>query len=94
MTEEQQQALPSPQSEQKTNAARQARAEHDQEQDINEGEQEANNYERVRAYLVRYPEAKDRDIAGALTMSTSTAYKWRKRVQEGRLQSEQNASSE
>jgi hypothetical protein len=77
-------ALPSPQDEQKvntkacegeqeTNAVQQALAEQGYEQ-------EANNFERVKAYLARHPEATDRQIAGALTMSTSTANKWRKRV--------------
>lgn len=62
------QALPSPQDEQRANTAEW------------EGEQEANNYERVKAYLARHPEAKDREIANALMISASTANKWRKRV--------------
>lgn len=37
-------------------------------------------YERVKAYLVRSPEASVREIAGALAMSSSTAHKWRNRV--------------
>jgi hypothetical protein len=79
-------ALPSPQSEQKantkacegeqeTNTAQQAPTGHNHEQ-------EANNFERVKAYLARHPEATDHRIAEALTMSTSTANKWRKRVKE------------
>jgi len=50
--------------------------------------QEANNFERVKAYLARYPEATDRQIAEALTMSTSTANKWRNRVKQVDVQSE------
>jgi hypothetical protein len=79
VTEEQQPALPSPQNEQKANVAEQ---EHDQEGETDESSQDASNYERVKAYLVQCPEAKDRDIAQALHMSVSTAYKWRKRVGE------------
>lgn len=45
-----------------------------------EGEQEANNYERVKAFLVRSPGASARTIAQALGMSASTAHKWRGRV--------------
>ncbi len=86
------QALPTPQGEQKanievregeqeTNTAQQALAAHDHEQ-------ETNNFERVRAYLARHPEATDREVAEALTMSTSTANKWRKRVKETTVQSE------
>jgi hypothetical protein len=54
------------------------------EQEINpssdEVEQEANNYERVKAYLADHPEAGPRDIAAALAMSPSTAHKWRNRI--------------
>jgi hypothetical protein len=87
------QALPLPRGEQRANtaehedeqganAAQEARAEQKQKGAANEGEQEANNYERVRVYLAQHPQAKDREIAGALTISSSTANKWRKRVQE------------
>ena len=87
-------ALPAPQSEQganmkayegeqETNTALQAPAGHGHEQ-------EANNFERVKAYLTRYPEATDRQIAEALTMSTSTANKWRKRVKETMEESERS----
>ena len=55
---------------------------------VYEGEQETNNFERVKAYLARHPEATDREVAEALTMSTSTANKWRKRVKETTVQSE------
>ncbi len=90
------QALPSPQGEQRTsmvdredeqeaNTAQEANAEHDQERNVNESEQEANNLERVKIYLTTYPDATDRDIAEALTISKSTANKWRRRIQEVRL---------
>ncbi|HZO74971.1 MAG TPA: hypothetical protein VFB60_22380 [Ktedonobacteraceae bacterium] len=46
-----------------------------------EGEQEANNYERVKTFLVRSPGASARTIAQALGMSASTAHKWRGRVE-------------
>jgi hypothetical protein len=39
-----------------------------------------NIYERVKAYLVRSPEASVREIADALAMSPSPAHKWRSRV--------------
>lgn len=52
---------------------------------VHDHEQEANNFERVKAYLARYPEATDREIAEALKMSTSTANKWRKRVKQADL---------
>ncbi len=79
VTEETQpQKLPAPQTEQTEQKA------NTPEQNINlseeESEQEGNNYERVKAYLVRFPEASVRDIAEALTMSLSTAHKWRNRV--------------
>ena len=90
------QALPSPQGEQRTsmvdredeqeaNTAQEANAEHDQERNVNESEQEANNLERVKIYLTTYPDATDRDIAEALTISKSSANKWRRRIQEVRL---------
>lgn len=40
-----------------------------------ENEQEANNYERVRAYLALRLKASDSEIAHALAMSRSTANK-------------------
>jgi hypothetical protein len=58
------------QSEQEKNSA-----EHD-------AEQETNNYERVKAYLSDHPDAKDREIADALTISSSTANKWRRRIKD------------
>jgi hypothetical protein len=89
VTEEpQQQALPSPQDEQRANTAQEASTKQSQDEEANEGEQEASNYERVKEYLARYPGAKDREIADALMISTSTANKWRKRVNETSLQSE------
>lgn len=46
-----------------------------------EGEEE-NNGERVKAYLAQHPKATLREIAEALTISVTTARKWRSRVQE------------
>ncbi len=81
------QVLPSPQGEQqaskgeqRANTAQEATAACGREQATNEGEQETNNYERVKAYLAIHPQATDRVIADALTISTSTANKWRKRI--------------
>jgi hypothetical protein len=48
-----------------------------------QGEEGENNGERVKAYLADHPRATLRDIAGALTISVTTARKWRSRVQEG-----------
>jgi hypothetical protein len=45
-----------------------------------EPEQEASNFERVKAYLAACPNIADRDIADALKISVSTANKWKKRV--------------
>ena len=61
------QALPSPQGEQGTNS----KAVGD-----SQDEPGANNYERVKAYLALHPDAKVREVAGALTISVSTANKW------------------
>jgi hypothetical protein len=94
VTEEPQQALPAPRGEQGANTAQQATGVEYTEQgaskneqganaDEREDEQETNNYERVRIYLTAYPEATDRDIADALTISKSTANKWKKRVKSG-----------
>ena len=66
--EEVPQELLAPQSEQPTNTGE------------DEGEQEANNYERVKAFLARSPGASARIIAQALGISPSTAHKWRGRV--------------
>jgi len=74
------QALPSPLGEQQINTAQEAPA-------MCDHEQEANNYERVKAYLAGHPEAKVRDVAKALMVSVSTANKWMNRVKGGRLQS-------
>ncbi len=74
------QALPSPQAERRANTAQEATAACDYKQATNGGEQEANNYERVKAYLATHPQATDRALADALTISTSTANKWRKRI--------------
>lgn len=40
----------------------------------------ANNHERVKAFMLLYPEAKVREVAEALHISTSTANKWMSRV--------------
>ena len=85
-------ALPSPQDEQKANTkACEGEQETNTAQQALAGqgyEQEANNFERVNAYLARHSEATDRQIAEALMMSTSTANKWRKRVKQADVQSE------
>ena len=47
---------------------------------VEEGE---NNGERVKAYLADHPKATLREIAEALTISVTTARKWRSRVQGG-----------
>ena len=82
------QALPSPQcgqqanrDELRANTAQRATAACDYERTIHESEQGANNHERVKAYLATHPQATDRAIADALTISTSTANKWRKRIE-------------
>jgi len=86
VSEEQQtlQSLPPPQGQQAANTTQGSTAECDHEQMTNEGEQEVNNYERVKIYLNTHPEATDRDIASALVISTSTANKWRKRLKAGK----------
>jgi hypothetical protein len=85
-------ALLAPQSEQRANTRvcdSEQEANAAQEAPVGHGhEQEANNFERVKAYLTRYPEATDRQIAESLTMSTSTANKWRKRVKETTAENE------
>lgn len=82
------QALPSPQGERRAsegghreNAAQEAPARCDYER-------EANNYERVKAYLAAHPQATDRAIADALTISASTANKWRKRIERASVEGE------
>jgi hypothetical protein len=92
---EEPQALPSPQGEQqankdeqRANTAQEATASCDHEQATNESEQQANNYERVKAYLATHPHATDRAIADALTISTSTANKWRKRIERASVEDE------
>src|SRR6266568_415879 len=69
------QALPSPQREQGANAIQEATAD-------NEDGYGAKNYERVKTYLARHAEAKVRDVAAALTISTSTASKWMTRIRD------------
>ena len=63
------------------NTAQEVTAARDHEQTTGESEQRANNYERVKAYLATHREATDRDIADALTISTSSENKWRKRIE-------------
>lgn len=77
-----QQALPSAPNEQGTNTPQENITGESHEQEEAKKEQQGNNYERVKAYLAIYPKATDRDIAEALTMSTSTANKWRRRIQD------------
>ena len=45
------------------------------------GDTQENNDERVRAYLSEHPTATLREIAEALTISVTTANKWRTRIQ-------------
>ena len=49
-------------------------------------EEGENNGERVKAYLADHPQATLREIARALTISVTTARKWRSRVQGGGVQ--------
>ena len=92
---QQPQALPYPQGEQqankdeqRANTAQEATAACDHEQLTNESEQVANNYERVKAYLAAHTQATDRAIAEALTISTSTANKWRKQIERASVEGE------
>ena len=48
---------------------------------LTEGDQETNNGERVKVYLAQHPNAPLREIAEALTISVTTANKWRTRIQ-------------
>lgn len=78
------QELPSPQDEVTAQVAR-ANAEGEQEADnkaVGDSDDEpgANNYDRVKAYLALHPAAKVREVAGALTISVSTANKWMIRI--------------
>lgn len=45
-----------------------------------EAKLEVNNYERVKSYLSEHPKATLHEIAGALTISVTTANKWRTRI--------------
>ena len=72
--------------EQGASTAQEAAAARCTEQEVSKGEQETNNYERVKAYLSDHPEAKDREIAEALTISSSTANKWRRRIKDESLE--------
>lgn len=52
----------------------------DQPMLLAEGNQEVNNGERVKAYLADHPNAPLREIAEALSISVTTANKWRTRI--------------
>jgi hypothetical protein len=74
------QTLPTPQGERETNEGGH-REHYAQEASATcDCERETNNYERVKAYLAIHPQATVRAIADALTISTSTANKWRRRI--------------
>jgi len=67
-----QEALPSP---------KEAQAETMSPEDAHkEAKLEVNNYERVKSYLADHPKATLHEIAGALTISVTTANKWRGRI--------------
>ena len=67
-----QQVLPSP---------KEAQAETIPPEDArNEEKLEVNNRERVKSYLAEHPRATLHEIAGALTISVTTANKWRTRI--------------
>lgn len=55
---------------------------------LTETDQETNNGERVKAYLAVHPQATLREIAEALTISVTTAKKWRTRIQGEGVQEE------
>jgi hypothetical protein len=79
------QELPSPQDEVTAAQVARANAEGEQEADnkaVGDSDDEpgANNYDRVKAYLALHPAAKVREVAGALTISVSTADKWMVRI--------------
>ena len=67
-----QQALPSPKEEQAEIVP--------PEDATTEAKLEVNNYERVKSYLADHPGATLHEIAGALTISVTTANKWRTRI--------------
>jgi hypothetical protein len=81
------QALIGDQGEHRTSIMREISAERDSEQETDKDEQEVDNYERVKAYLATHPAATDREIADALTISSSTANKWHRRVKDVKLES-------
>ena len=72
-------ALPSPHDEQRPDIVQEAVAAGDREQEVN-------NYERVRIYLAEHSDAKVREVADALSISTSTASKWMGRIRDGKAQ--------
>ena len=67
-----QEALPSPKEEQAETIP--------PEDAATEAKLEVNNRERVQAYLAEHPKATLHEIAGALTISVTTANKWRTRI--------------
>jgi hypothetical protein len=73
-----QEALPSPKEEQAETIS--------PEDAHTEAKLEVNNRERVQAYLAEHPKATLHEIAGALTISVTTANKWRTRIQEESVQ--------
>ncbi|MBO0780052.1 MAG: hypothetical protein J2P37_14610 [Ktedonobacteraceae bacterium] len=90
-------ALPAPQGEQeqtegeqRASTAQGAAGARCDEQENSISEQDTANCERVKAYLAQHPEATDREIAGALSVSRSTVNKWRRRIHEVEVQSEHN----
>ncbi len=72
-----QEALPSPEKEQIETIS--------PEDAATEAKLEVNNYERVKSYLADHPKATLHEIAGALTISVTTANKWR-----GKIRAESN----
>jgi hypothetical protein len=78
------QELPSPQDEVTAQVARaNTEGEHganNKAVEDSDDEPGANNYDRVKAYLAIHPNAKVREVAGALTISVSTANKWMVRI--------------
>jgi hypothetical protein len=52
---------------------------------VDKAQQHVDNYERVKSYLADHPKATLHEIAGALTISVTTANKWR-----GKLRAESN----
>jgi hypothetical protein len=89
--EEPVQALPSPQCEQVDEAVapQQSESEAQVRERTSKQAQHANNAERVRQYLSEHPNASVREIARALSLSPSTAYKWVSQVKTEQVSAEQ-----